>query len=55
MQDCPLLEGVVSLLRFALVLEDDVLQLVLLDTLHVRLLVVRLFFLHSFKIIIIHE
>ena len=52
MEDCPLLEGVVPLLRFALVLQDDVLQLVLLDTLHIRVLVVGLFFLHYFKIII---
>lgn len=42
MQNCPLSEGVVPLLGFALLLQDDVLQLVLPHTLHIRLLAPRL-------------
>lgn len=42
MQGSPLLKGVIALLYLVLVLQDDLLQLVLLDALHLRLLTLLL-------------
>lgn len=52
MEDCPLLESVVALFGLALMVEDDVLQLILLYALHISVLHLRLVHLHCYKIII---
>lgn len=52
MEEGPFLEGVVALLCPTLVLQDDVLQLFLLEALHVGvLLVARLLLLHALKLL----
>lgn len=52
MEDCPLLESVVALFGLALMVEDDVLQLILFYALHISVLHLRLVHLHFYKIII---
>jgi hypothetical protein len=52
MEDCPLLESVVALFGLALMVENDVLQLILFYALHISVLHLRLVHLHFYKIII---
>lgn len=51
MEEGPFLEGVVTLLCPALVVQDDFLELFLLEALHVAVLVARLLLLHALKLL----